>query len=144
MIPTIDLFIKNGFLVTLDPERRVYRDGAVAYEGDRIVAVGSEEEIAAHIGDGTRVIELEQELVDKWEQERKADEEKKAPPAEEKAKETIEPQGPQPPNEQEKEKEGWLAFEVVLPASTERELIPKLKKAGASGIIVYPLNKVIH
>jgi len=47
-------------------------------------------------------------------------------------------------HKQEKEKEGWLAFEVVLPASAERELIPKLKKAGASGIIVYPLNKVIH
>jgi len=40
VVPTIDLLIKNGFLVTLDPERRVYRDGAVAYEGDRIVAVG--------------------------------------------------------------------------------------------------------
>ena len=38
----------------------------------------------------------------------------------------------------------WLAFEVILPASQERELVPKLKKAGASGIIVYPLNKVIH
>ena len=39
---------------------------------------------------------------------------------------------------------GWLAFEVILPASEERDLVPKLKKAGASGIIVYPLNKVIH
>ncbi len=39
---------------------------------------------------------------------------------------------------------GWYAVEVVLPAAKERELVPKLKKAGASGIIVYPLNKVIH
>jgi len=38
----------------------------------------------------------------------------------------------------------WLAFEVVLPAARERELVPELKKAGATGIIVYPLNKVIH
>ncbi len=38
----------------------------------------------------------------------------------------------------------WLAFEVVLPAARERELVPQLKKAGATGIIVYPLNKVIH
>ena len=38
----------------------------------------------------------------------------------------------------------WLAFEVVLPAAKERELVPQLKKAGATGIIVYPLNKVIH
>ncbi len=44
----------------------------------------------------------------------------------------------------EEEKEPWLAFEVILPAATERELLPQLKKAGASGIIVYPLNKVIH
>jgi hypothetical protein len=45
------------------------------------------------------------EIFDKWEQERKAAEEKKAPPAEEQAKETIEPQGPQPPNKPEEEKE---------------------------------------
>jgi ATP phosphoribosyltransferase len=38
----------------------------------------------------------------------------------------------------------WVAVEVILPAAIERELIPKLKRAGASGIIVYPLNKVIH
>jgi hypothetical protein len=43
------------------------------------------------------------EIFDRWEQERKAGEENKAPPAEEKAKETIEPQGPQPPDEKEKE-----------------------------------------
>jgi len=44
------------------------------------------------------------EVFDRWEQERKADEEKTAPPAEEKDKEeeTIEPQGPQPPKEKEK------------------------------------------
>jgi len=39
---------------------------------------------------------------------------------------------------------GWLAVEVILPAARERELIPRLKRAGATGIIVYPLNKVIH
>jgi len=38
----------------------------------------------------------------------------------------------------------WVAVEVILPAATERELVPRLKRAGASGIIVYPLNKVIH
>jgi len=40
--------------------------------------------------------------------------------------------------------EGWVAVEVILPGTTERELVPRLKRAGASGIIVYPLNKVIH
>jgi ATP phosphoribosyltransferase len=40
--------------------------------------------------------------------------------------------------------EGWLAMEVILPTARERELVPQLKRAGATGIIVYPLNKVIH
>ena len=39
---------------------------------------------------------------------------------------------------------GWIAVEVILPAARERELVPELKRAGATGIIVYPLNKVIH
>ena len=38
----------------------------------------------------------------------------------------------------------WVAVEVILPGTQERELVPELKRAGASGIIVYPLNKVIH
>jgi len=37
-----------------------------------------------------------------------------------------------------------LAVEVILPAARERELVPQLKRAGATGIIVYPLNKVVH
>jgi ATP phosphoribosyltransferase len=40
--------------------------------------------------------------------------------------------------------EDWYAVEVVLSTARERELVPQLKKAGATGIIVYPLNKVIH
>jgi ATP phosphoribosyltransferase len=39
--------------------------------------------------------------------------------------------------------EGWVAVEVVLDERVERELVPQLKRAGASGIITYPLNKVI-
>ncbi len=37
----------------------------------------------------------------------------------------------------------WVAVEVILPEAEERRLVPRLKKAGATGIIVYPLNKVI-
>ncbi len=37
----------------------------------------------------------------------------------------------------------WVAVEVVLEERIERDLVPRLKKAGASGIITYPLNKVI-
>lgn len=37
----------------------------------------------------------------------------------------------------------WVAVEVILEEHQERELIPRLKRAGATGIITYPLNKVI-
>ena len=37
----------------------------------------------------------------------------------------------------------WVAVEVIVEEKTERDLVPKLKRAGATGIISYPLNKVI-
>jgi len=37
----------------------------------------------------------------------------------------------------------WLAIETIANSGMVRELIPKLKEAGAEGIIEYPLNKVI-
>ena len=37
----------------------------------------------------------------------------------------------------------WLDVETIIDESVVRELVPALKKAGASGIIEYPLNKVI-
>jgi ATP phosphoribosyltransferase len=38
----------------------------------------------------------------------------------------------------------YVAIEVIIDDSVERTLVPALKRAGASGIITYPLNKVIH
>jgi ATP phosphoribosyltransferase len=38
----------------------------------------------------------------------------------------------------------YVAVEVVIEDKVERSLVPALKRAGASGIITYPLNKVIH
>ncbi|MHC4240112.1 MAG: ATP phosphoribosyltransferase [Planctomycetota bacterium] len=38
----------------------------------------------------------------------------------------------------------YVAVEVVVEDKIERTLVPALKRAGASGIITYPLNKVIH
>lgn len=38
----------------------------------------------------------------------------------------------------------FLAVEVIIDDKVERSLVPALKRAGASGIITYPLNKVIH
>ena len=40
--------------------------------------------------------------------------------------------------------DGWLAIETVIDERVVRVLIPGLKKAGAEGIIEYPLNKVIY
>ena len=37
----------------------------------------------------------------------------------------------------------WVAVETVIDEARVRELIPELKRAGAQGIIEYPLNKVI-
>lgn len=39
--------------------------------------------------------------------------------------------------------EGWCDVDTIIDESVVREIIPALKKAGASGIIEYPLNKVI-
>jgi ATP phosphoribosyltransferase len=38
----------------------------------------------------------------------------------------------------------WVAVETIVEEKIVRELIPKLKKAGAKGLVEYPLNKVIH
>lgn len=37
----------------------------------------------------------------------------------------------------------WVAIEVIVPEKIERQLVPELRRAGATGIITYPLNKVI-
>ena len=37
----------------------------------------------------------------------------------------------------------WYAIETVVDKKIAKELIPKLKKLGANGIVEYPLNKVI-
>jgi ATP phosphoribosyltransferase len=39
---------------------------------------------------------------------------------------------------------GYVAVEIIVEEKVERRLIPQLKRAGASGIFTYPLNKVIH
>jgi len=39
--------------------------------------------------------------------------------------------------------EGWYALEVMIDEKIVRDLIPRLKSAGAEGIVEYPLNKVI-
>lgn len=40
--------------------------------------------------------------------------------------------------------EDFVAIEVIIDDKIERTLVPALKRGGASGIITYPLNKVLH
>ena len=39
--------------------------------------------------------------------------------------------------------ENWVAVEVITDEKVVRDIIPDLKRAGAEGIVEYPLNKVI-
>jgi ATP phosphoribosyltransferase len=38
----------------------------------------------------------------------------------------------------------WVDVDTIIDEKTVKDLIPKLKRAGAQGIIEYPLNKVIY
>jgi len=40
--------------------------------------------------------------------------------------------------------EGWFAVETIIHLAEAKEIIPKLKRAGASGIVEYPINKIIQ
>ena len=55
-----DLIIKHVWIVTMDEERRIFRDGAIAVKGDRITGVGPSPDIlqnfrADTVIDGTDV-----------------------------------------------------------------------------------------
>jgi ATP phosphoribosyltransferase len=39
--------------------------------------------------------------------------------------------------------DGWVAVNTIIEERTVRELIPRLKAANASGIVEYPLNKIV-
>jgi ATP phosphoribosyltransferase len=38
---------------------------------------------------------------------------------------------------------GWVAVNTILDETTVRQIIPRLKEAGAQGIVEYPLNKIV-
>ena len=42
----VDYLIKNGLIVTLDKQRRIIKDGAIAIEGDKIIDVGKTDELS--------------------------------------------------------------------------------------------------
>ena len=37
----------------------------------------------------------------------------------------------------------WVAVNTIIEERTVRDLIPRLKTAGAEGIVEYPLNKIV-
>lgn len=39
--------------------------------------------------------------------------------------------------------DSWLAVNTILEEATVRDIIPRLKEAGAQGIVEYPLNKIV-
>lgn len=51
----VDLLVTGGTVVTMDAERRVIQDGAVAIRGDSIVAVGPSAEVAAKYSTRRRI-----------------------------------------------------------------------------------------
>ncbi len=38
----------------------------------------------------------------------------------------------------------WVSVEVIVDETLVRDIIPKIKRAGATGIVEYPLNKIIN
>jgi len=59
-----DLFIRNAdWLITVDPERRLFTDGAVAIQGDRIVAIGKTKDLEPHHSTARQVISARGKVV---------------------------------------------------------------------------------
>lgn len=38
----------------------------------------------------------------------------------------------------------WVALETIIPEKVVRDILPALRRAGAQGLVEYPLNKVIY
>ena len=61
-LTAVDLLIEGGSIVTMDPARRIIRDGAIAVTGDRIVAVGKRETLRAQYR-GRRVLDAGRHVI---------------------------------------------------------------------------------
>jgi 5-methylthioadenosine/S-adenosylhomocysteine deaminase len=59
----IDILIKNAIIVTVNKEREVFFNGALAIKEDRIVAVGSTEDVEKQYSDAKRVINAEGKVI---------------------------------------------------------------------------------
>lgn len=58
-----EILIKGGILVTVDKQRRIIKDGAIAVKGDRIEAIGKKEEIIKQYRNADIVIDATGKLI---------------------------------------------------------------------------------
>ncbi len=58
-----DILMIHGTVVTMDPQRRILEDGAVAIEGDRIAAVGPTDELMRTYPHAEKVIDCRKKLI---------------------------------------------------------------------------------
>ena len=59
-----DIFIRNAdWLITVDQERRIITDGAIAIEGDRITAIGKTEEIEQQFTSAEKIINAQSRVI---------------------------------------------------------------------------------
>ena len=58
---TGSILIKNGYILTLNPQRQILRDGAIYIENEKIVEVGKTEDLRAHKAE--RVIDATNKIV---------------------------------------------------------------------------------
>ena len=59
----IDHLLKNGIIVTVNPDREVFFHGAVAVQGNKIVDVGPSEALEAKYADAAKVTDLDGKIV---------------------------------------------------------------------------------
>src|SRR5215470_8490149 len=61
LVRPANMILKNGRVITVDPASTIAQ--AIAVAADRIIAVGSNDAMATHMGPATRVIDLEGKAV---------------------------------------------------------------------------------
>lgn len=63
MEPDMNSIIKNGYIVTHDKKNRVYKNGAIYFEGDKIVEIGSTDNISKKYGQVDHEIDADGRVV---------------------------------------------------------------------------------
>ena len=55
---SLDLYIKNGIVLTMNPAMEIHQPGALAIKGDTIIAVGPEKELHALEADARKIMDV--------------------------------------------------------------------------------------